>query len=99
MTALEPTTLVALARPVFDRLISQLPQVSLAMARGLAGRLAQVDRERGGTSASRATRAPEPVDRARPTAMPHALPKPCAARPTCTTPMLDATEAMAAPPR
>ena len=36
---------------------------------------------------------------ARPTAMPQALPKPWAARPTCTTPMPCAIEAMAAPTR
>ena len=79
VTALEPTTLVALSKAVFDRLLTQLPQVSLAMARGLAGRLAQVDRDRGGSAGSRSTRAPEPVERVRPTALP--APPPLRVRP------------------
>jgi general secretion pathway protein E len=71
VTALEPTTVVTLSKTVFDRLLTQLPQVSAAMARGLAVRLAQLERDRGAAFGSQPTRIPEPAERApRPTAVP-----------------------------
>jgi len=47
VTALEETRVVTLSKPVFDRILAQLPQVTAAVARGLGRRLSQVNREQG----------------------------------------------------
>jgi len=71
VTAAEANTVVGmLHKPAFDKLVAQLPQVSAGIARALARRLSQIDRERGQGFAARATRAPEPAERPRPTALP-----------------------------
>ncbi|MBN1769721.1 MAG: type II/IV secretion system protein [Deltaproteobacteria bacterium] len=74
VVALEDTRAVALSKTVFDKLLAQLPQVATAVARSLAERLSQLDRERGaGVGARLAAAAPVPRPSelpARPTALP-----------------------------
>jgi type II secretory ATPase GspE/PulE/Tfp pilus assembly ATPase PilB-like protein len=67
VVAVEDTRTVALSKTVFDKLLSQLPQVATAVARSLAERLSQLNRERG---AGVGARAGAPATPARPTELP-----------------------------
>jgi type IV pilus assembly protein PilB len=47
VTAIEPAQAAVLPRKVFDRVLAQLPQVSQTITRGLARRIAQMNRQQG----------------------------------------------------